>query len=384
MRCNSSLEQTCYTNSQDEVQAIKDITSKIDLANTAIIFMFVNSNYNLERLAEAITSFGNVPLMGCTTAGSINSGIFEDEGITAIALPSEHFYATIENFENLTQLDADQIHSSTQNALTNISNHVDSDKNLRWSKFCVQLIDGTTGCEERFTEQISQALSYIPFIGGSAGDKLRFKKSFVFTNGQFQTNSASVAFCATTLQVKPFFHQHFDASPDYLIVTSTDTDSRKIKTFNGLPASEEYARHIDVSVDELSPEVFSLHPLIVQVGGENYIRSIQRANKDGSLTFYCSIARGIILKVAKTKDIVISLDDAMDEMINEMGSINFILGFNCILRYLEMLEEDKIQDIEMIHRAINLSGFNSYGEQFQSAHINQTFTGLAFGGELTE
>jgi hypothetical protein len=120
------------------------------------------------------------------------------------------------------------------------------------------------------------------------------------------------------------------------------------------------------------------------VGGDNYIRSIQRANEDGSLTFYCSISRGIILKVAKAKDITISLDEAMKTMTREMGDINFILGFNCILRYLEILEGDKIQDIEMIHRAINLSGFNSYGEQFQSAHINQTFTGLAFGGELTE
>ena len=384
MRSNSGLETICYTDAQDENQAIRDISNGIDLANTAIIFLFVNSSYDLDILAQAMNAFGNVPVMGCTTAGSINAGAFKDEGITAVALPSQFFYATIANFENLSELEADPIANTAQSALTTVNSFIDSDENFRWSKFCVQLIDGTTGCEEKFTENISQTLSYIPYIGGSAGDKLRFKKSFVYTNHQFQTNSAAVAFCATTLQVKPFFHQHFDASPDYLIVTSSDTDNRKIQTFNGLPASEEYARHIGVSVDDLTPEVFSLYPLIVQVGGDNYIRSIQRANEDGSLTFYCSISRGIILKVAKAKDITISLDEAMKTMTREMGDINFILGFNCILRYLEILEGDKIQDIEMIHRAINLSGFNSYGEQFQSAHINQTFTGLAFGGELTE
>ncbi|MAY43341.1 MULTISPECIES: FIST N-terminal domain-containing protein [unclassified Neptuniibacter] len=384
MRSNSGLETICYTDAQDENQAIRDISNGIDLANTAIIFLFVNSSYDLDILAQAMNAFDDVPVMGCTTAGSINAGAFKDEGITAVALPSQLFYATIANFENLSELEANQIANTAQRALTTVNSFIHSDENFRWSKFCVQLIDGTTGQEEKFTEHISQTLSYIPYIGGSAGDKLRFKKSFVYTNHQFQTNAAAVAFCATTLQVKPFFHQHFDASPDYLIVTSSDTDNRNIKTINGLPASEEYARHIGVSVNDLSPEVFSLYPLIVQVGGDNYIRSIQRANEDGSLTFYCSISRGIILKVAKTKDITISLDEAMKTMTREMGDINFILGFNCILRYLEILEGDKIQDIEMIHRAINLSGFNSYGEQFQSTHINQTFTGLAFGGEHTE
>jgi hypothetical protein len=384
MRCNTGLETICYTDTQDENQAIRDICNELDLANTAIIFLFVNSSYDLDILAQELNAFGNVPVMGCTTAGSINAGAFKDEGMTAVALPSSFFYATIANYENISELEAEQIANAAQDALATVNNFIDSDKNFHWSKFCVQLIDGTTGCEEKFTEQISQTLSYIPYIGGSAGDKLRFKKSFVYTNGQFQANSAAVAFCATTLKVKPFFHQHFDASPDYLIVTSSDTDNRKIKTFNGLPASEEYARHIGVSVDDLTPEVFSLYPLIVQVGGDNYIRSIQRANKDGSLTFYCSISRGIILKVAKAKDITISLDQAMKALRHEMGSINFILGFNCILRYLEILEGDKVKDIERIHNEIKLSGFNSYGEQYHSAHINQTFTGLAFGKDAAE
>ena len=74
----------------------------------------------------------------------------------------------------------------------------------------------------------------------------------------------------------------------------------------------------------------------------------------------------------------------MKALRHEMGSINFILGFNCILRYLEILEGDKVKDIERIHNEIKLSGFNSYGEQYHSAHINQTFTGLAFGKDAAE
>lgn len=376
------IEQRCYTNSKDEQKAIEEIAREIDIANTAIIFLFVNGDYNLGILADAMKVFGGIAVMGCTTAGSIHKGTFKNEGISAIALPSKHFFATVTCFDNVSALSQETIYQKMQGSLKAVSAFMDSNEHFRWSKFCIQFIDGTSACEEKFTESINLALSYIPFIGGSAGDKLRFKKSFVFSNGKFKPQSSAIAFCATSLQIKPFFHQHFDASNHYLIVTQSDTENRCIHTLNGLPASEEYARQIGVTTNQLTPETFSLHPLIMEIEGEKYIRSIQKANKDGSLTFYCSISRGIILKVAQTQGIVSSLENKMCDITNEIGTINFVLGFNCLLRHIEMQEKNRIDEIEAIHRAMNLSGFNSYGEQFQSTHINQTFTAIAFGEEV--
>ena len=48
------IEQRCYTNSKDEQKAIEEIAREIDIANTAIIFLFVNGDYNLGILADTI------------------------------------------------------------------------------------------------------------------------------------------------------------------------------------------------------------------------------------------------------------------------------------------------------------------------------------------
>lgn len=51
------------------------------------------------------------------------------------------------------------------------------------------------------------------------------------------------------------------------------------------------------------PEIFANHPLVVRVGGTNFVRSIQKANEDGSLTFYCAIDEGIVLARAQGCDL---------------------------------------------------------------------------------
>ncbi len=35
--------------------------------------------------------------------------------------------------------------------------------------------------------------------------------------------------------------------------------------------------------------------------------------------------------------------------------------------------------ISKIYQENNVIGFNTYGEQYRSMHLNQTFTGIAFG-----
>ena len=45
--------------------------------------------------------------------------------------------------------------------------------------------------------------------------------------------------------------------------------------------------------------VFASHPLLVRAGTEHYVRAIQQANADDSLTFYCAIDEGIVLTLAE-------------------------------------------------------------------------------------
>jgi hypothetical protein len=47
-----------------------------------------------------------------------------------------------------------------------------------------------------------------------------------------------------------------------------------------------------------------------------------------------------------------------------------------------MEQGQMLQDISRLLTANTVIGFNTYGEQFGTMHMSQTFTGIAFGSAL--
>ncbi len=116
---------------------------------------------------------------------------------------------------------------------------------------------------------------------------------------------------------------------------------------------------------------------MVRIGGNSYVRSIQKVNDDESLTFFCAIDEGIVLTVAQGVDMVKNLEDAFAAVERELGPPAIVLGCDCILRYLEIGQRGTVDAIGKIFVANNVIGFATYGEQFNATHVNQTFTGVA-------
>ena len=63
----------------------------------------------------------------------------------------------------------------------------------------------------------------------------------------------------------------------------------------------------------------------------------------------------------------------------EIGAPEAVLAFDCVLRRLELEHMQQLQRIPPIFERHNVTGFSTFGEQFASMHVNQTFTGLAIG-----
>jgi hypothetical protein len=120
------------------------------------------------------------------------------------------------------------------------------------------------------------------------------------------------------------------------------------------------------------------------MGGANYVRSIQKANPDGSLTFYCAIEEGLVLRVARGVDLVEDLDRALAGIRTEIGRPQLVVGFDCILRKLEIASRGDVDRVDALFRENNGIGFNTYGEQYCGVHVNQTLTGIAIGAALGE
>jgi hypothetical protein len=103
-------------------------------------------------------------------------------------------------------------------------------------------------------------------------------------------------------------------------------------------------------------------------------------NDDDSLQFFCAIDEGIVLSIARSGDLVADLEAVFSKLREDLGPVQATIGFDCILRYLEMEQGDMLADVSKLHDLNNVVGFNTYGEQFGTMHMSQTFTGIAFGG----
>jgi hypothetical protein len=63
----------------------------------------------------------------------------------------------------------------------------------------------------------------------------------------------------------------------------------------------------------------------------------------------------------------------------EIGEVAAYIGFDCLHRRLDAEHRQIIRDMEDLYRRHRVVGFNTYGEQFDAMHLNQTFSGVAIG-----
>jgi hypothetical protein len=152
-----------------------------------------------------------------------------------------------------------------------------------------------------------------------------------------------------------------------------------VKEINGLPAADEYARILGLDTHELDAARFAAWPVVVMIDGTNYVRAIQKANPDGSLTFFCAIENGLVLRVAKGVDLLENLTGAFAEIEADIGPAQLVLGCDCILRKLEISQSPIKDKIVALMERNNVVGFATYGEQFNGVHVNQTLVGVAIG-----
>jgi len=367
--------QSCAADAQD---AVREFHAAVAQPDMALVIFFCSSEYDLELLAEEMKRlFAGVQVVGCTTAGEIGPTGYQDHSLTGASFPASSFSAAIGHIDHLQQFEIATGHALAQQLLHSLESqapHADTD-----NSFALLLIDGLSVREELVARALQGALGSLPLVGGSAGDGLNFGNTHVYFDGGFYADSAVLILVSTQVPFRTFKTQHFVATDERLVVTEADTAHRIVKEINGLPAAREYARILGIDEHDLDPMRFAAWPVVVILGGANYVRSIQKANPDGSLTFFCAIENGLVLRVAKGQDLLESLEQTFSQIRADIGPPQLVLGCDCILRKLEIsqhAQKDIVGDILLRNNTI---GFNTYGEQFHGLHINQTLVGIALG-----
>jgi hypothetical protein len=369
------LAQSCALEAR---LAAEEFHAAVAQPNMELVIFFCSSEYDLDVLADEINRlFAGVQVVGCTTAGEIGPAGYRIHSLSGASFPAGSCVAVNGLLDCLNQFDIARGHDFAQTLLQRLESKVSGATSD--NTFAFMLIDGMSIREEPVTHALQYALGKIPLFGGSAGDDLKFTKTHVYSDGRFHSDSTVLVLINTSLPFKIFKTQHFVSTDERLVVTEADPARRIVHEINGLSAAAEYARLVGVDVHELNSMSFAVSPVVVMIDGTDYVRSIQKANDDGNLSFYCAIEEGLVLRVAHGVDLVNNLEQTFDKIREEIGPPQLVFGCDCILRNLEISQnglKDRVGEIFMRNNTI---GFCSYGEQFRGVHVNQTLTGCAIG-----
>jgi hypothetical protein len=372
-----------YSLSTDPAVAVRELHEAIAQPDTAVAVFFCSSAYDLEKLAaELRRRFAGVPLIGCTTAGEITPMGFQEGSITGFSIGGPAARAATTRIDCLGDcpisagfLAAEELMSRFAQGGTPVS-----DSNT----FGLLLIDGMSAREEVVLSTIHWGMGTIPLLGGSAGDDMRLSNTFVYHNGEFRGNTALLTLVQIDEPFRTFNTKHFRGTTEKLVVTKADPERRLVLDLNAAPAAAEFARIVGVQVKDLSADMLGDKSLMVKIGGEFYVRSIQKVGADGSLTFYSAIEQGVVLTLATPGDLLQDLRDMFASLHDEIGKPQLVIGFDCVLRRLEMERRQTRHVASRIMADNNVVGFATYGEQYHAMHLNHTFTGVAIGRSLVQ
>lgn len=360
-------------------EAVAEFHTQVMQPDMALVLFFCSSNYDLGILAAEMNSrFAGVAVVGCTTAGEIGPAGYQEHSLSGMSFSASAFVAEVGRIDDLHAFEIAAGRDFAEQLLRRLESRMPLG-NAR-NSFGLLLIDGLSLREEPVTHALQDGLGAVPMIGGSAGDDLKFERTWVFHDGGFHTDSAVLVLVSTRLPFHIIRTQHFVADSERLVVTEVDAAKRVVHEINGLPAVEEYARLVGVAPEQLTPSHFATWPVVVMIDGTDYVRSIQHANPDGSLTFYCAIDEGVVLRVAHGEGLLEKLEATFTDLEDELGKLEGMLVCDCILRNLEIARKGQKVAVGEIFRRYNAVGFSTYGEQFGGVHINQTLTGIAIGG----
>lgn len=339
----------------------------------ALLALFVSPAADFAAVCAATSeALPDVPIIGCTTAGEIDRGYVEGR-IVAIGLPQAHFRAATVLIPDLGALDpARQVRELILARKTAMQAGPDFHH-----EFAFLMVDGLTMREDALMRMVGQGLGPVPLFGGSAGDGQQFDRCLVAHGGRVMTNAAVLAFIRTDCPIKVFSFDHLEPGTTRMVVTEADRDGRIVRRINDEPAAREYARLLGKDPDQLTTFTFAAHPLVVRVGGQYFVRSIQRMTENGDLVFYSAIDEGVVLTLANTRDIAATLEQDL-QAIAGMGDLDRVLICDCVLRRQEAEQTQSSHKMSESFRRHDVVGFSTYGEQYGATHVNMTMTGVAF------
>jgi hypothetical protein len=370
-----------YSQKKNTQEAVAEIIKEITQEDIKLVMFFVSPIHDFEYASKGIyNEFPFIEVMGATTAGEICNKGFMDEGLLAISISSKTMKVKsimIEDGHKHPILYKNKIEDTMKEAGLNPDS-----SNISNEGFGIGLFNGVVCLEEKLLSVIYSVIKDSEFniVGGSAGDGLNFKNTFISYNGKVIDDGCVVTFVKTNERFCIKKENIFKLSGKTMTATKVDVRNRVIYEFNGNPASTEYARMLGIYEKDLN-KYFTINPLGRMIGDEIFIATPTQINPDKSITVYAQVLPYSIVDILEPLDPKEVLHQTLTEVKEEIPNLKLLISFNCLLRTLYFKEKKITGDLTNIFNEYVplLCGFSSYGEQYKKFHMNETLTILALG-----
>jgi hypothetical protein len=353
----------------DPRKALAELHDQVDFQAADALILFASADYNLDDLARLLSDQVDAPVLCCTTAGEISGEYgYTTGGIAAAAIHGCR--AKIIPMAGIAR---------GAEAVNRVLPFARDFVNLDAGEMAIGLfvVDGLSRREEEIIGRLQSAMPTVPLVGGSAGDTGRFRQTHVLVNGAFQSDAAAVMLIRGEFSAIPFQTHHFTSSGIRVVATEVECKERRVIQLDGMPATQRLARVTDCRPEEISIDWLARRPLMLKFGDSLFVRSAQSVQRDGSLSMLCAIHKGEILHIGSAGEITDTTGSYFEALLHQHSAPDLILGFDCILRRLELELRGRTEEMNAMLRRLPFVGFSTFGEQFHGQHVNQTMTGVA-------
>ena len=170
---------------------VEAATRSLAGAEARLLLVFCADRYDLAELLRGVNqTSGDVPLVGCSTAGEIATSGPGDSGVVVTALGGPGF--------SIATSSSDRVSGRLREASADVAGCLDDVEPLE-HKVLLLLTDGLSGDQQ---EVIRGAYSVVgagvPLVGGCAGDNLKMKRTFQFHNHTVMDNGIVAAAIASS------------------------------------------------------------------------------------------------------------------------------------------------------------------------------------------
>jgi len=361
-----------HTQLSDAREAVKELRSQLDPIQPRLLLCFSSTRQDPHEMARRLkAAYPDAAQWGGSTAGELSTGRMTKGSTVCMALDS----AVVDRVgvaalrEVGTRFDLDEAFASLQRHFDDPIEELDPEQHVG-----LVIADGLSGVEERLIEALAERTE-IPFLGGSAGDDLKFQNTHVYHAGNAIPRGATILLMRIPAGYEILKTQSFQQTGKFLEATEVDQATRTIVSFDGRPAAYAYAEAVGALPNAIS-EKFASSPLARIVGGEPFVRSPR--NLDGTaIRFYCAVQKGERLAVMQATDILADTRAVLAKALSGPTPPRGIVDFHCILRALELDSRGQAQEYADLFGSVPMVGFCTYGEAC-TTHVNQTSTMLLF------